>query len=301
MTAAQPEMPARDLTAAEIQAFHEDGAIMLRGMISDSWLMRITEGVEYVLAHPSALADATAVLGDGGFSGDVFMWKTHSVFHDFVYFSPAARLAQQVFGSRTVTAFYDQIFAKAAGNGRPTPFHEDVTSWPVAGDQICALWIALDPCSPEHSALQVIRGSHRWQPGAYQPLTPTAADMARSPAGDPGREPNADDVISWDLQSGDVVVFHPRARHGATGTGADRGRRAFVSRWVGDDVRFEPRHAVLPLLWDHGMRAGDPIGGPLFPRILPASLEAEGSADWAGPEPPDPVKAAEFVKIVRSL
>ncbi|MEO9238582.1 MAG: phytanoyl-CoA dioxygenase family protein, partial [Jatrophihabitantaceae bacterium] len=260
-----PQTPARWLTEAEIEAFHTDGAVVLRDVISAQWLAQIEEGVEYVLAHPSVLAEATAVLGGGGFSGDAFMWKTHQVFHDFIHHSPAARLAQQLFGSRRINAFYDQIFAKPAGNGKPTPFHEDVSSWPVSGDQLCAMWIALDPCTPDQAALQVVRGSHRWPPGRAIPVTPTAADLQL--AGQSGdRDAEVTELLSWELEPGDLVLFHPRAVHGATGTGSERGRRAFVSRWAGDDVVFDPRHAVLPLLWEHGLKPGDPIGGSMFPQ-----------------------------------
>ncbi|MCK1813211.1 phytanoyl-CoA dioxygenase family protein [Streptomyces sp. XM4011] len=295
-----PDQPLRDLTENEVAAFTDDGAVRVSGVLPEPWIGRITEAVEHVLVNPTLLAEATALLGGGGFAGDAFMWKTHSGFHDFVFHSPAARIAQRLFGSGSVTAFYDQIFAKPAGSGAPTPFHEDVSSWPIAGEQMCAMWIPLDPCTPETAALKVVRGSHRWR-RKFAPVTPGAEHLALAQGYEPVPEIAEDQLLSWDLVPGDIVLFHPRALHGATGTGPERGRRAFVSRWVGDGVTFEPRHAVLPLLWEHGLQPGDPLGGPLFPRVLPAPDDAAGEGGWTGPEEPDHRRAEEFVRVLRML
>ncbi|MDT0532829.1 phytanoyl-CoA dioxygenase family protein [Micromonospora sp. DSM 115977] len=300
MDISPPEAPPRDLTRAEIDAFHTDGVVRLSGMIDDRWLGRIAEGVEYLLANPTVLAQATALLGGGGFAGDAFMWKTHDGFRDFMFFSPAARIAQQLFGSTAITAFYDQIFAKPAGSGAPTPFHEDVSSWPIAGEQVCAMWIPLDPCTPDTAALQVVRGSHRWG-RRYVPITPGATHLGRREELEAVPDVSDHEILSWDLTPGDIVLFHPAALHGATGTGPERQRRAFVSRWVGDGVTFQPQHAVLPLLWEHGLRPGDPIGGPLFPRVLPTPVPTETGARFDGPQQPHAERAEEFLTILRML
>ena len=44
----------------------------------------------------------------------------------------------------------------------------------------------------------------------------------------------------------------------------------------------------MPLLWTHGLEAGDPLGGPLFPQVLPAPIASEGEVRTRGPEAPDP-------------
>ena len=49
---------------------------------------------------------------DAEFSGDLFLWKVDDDFRDFVFESPAARIAQQVLGSKVVRHFYDP-FANA--------------------------------------------------------------------------------------------------------------------------------------------------------------------------------------------
>jgi ectoine hydroxylase-related dioxygenase (phytanoyl-CoA dioxygenase family) len=81
---------------------------------------------------------------------------------DFVLYGPSAHAAQQVFGSKKVTLFYDQIFIKEALTLDPTPWHHDVTFWPIEGEQIASVWTSVDSVDANSSALEFIAGSHRW-------------------------------------------------------------------------------------------------------------------------------------------
>ena len=103
------------------------------------------------------------------------------------------------------------------------------------------------------------------------------------------------DLFCPDLEPGDCVIFNAHVVHGSSGnTSTDAPRRAFSTRWAGEGVRFESRHATMPLLWDHGLVSGDEIGGSLFPQVLPRPIPKEGERRARGPEPPEP----EFVKRV---
>jgi ectoine hydroxylase-related dioxygenase (phytanoyl-CoA dioxygenase family) len=301
-----PEAPVRDLTDAEVAAYREDGAIMVSGLFSAEWVARLTEAVDFVLANPSLLTRAAADHSANRGTGDAFMWKTHQTFRDFVFCSPASRIAKRLFDSRTVTAFYDQIFAKPPGS-EPSPFHEDASSFPVEGEQICAMWIALDPCGPDTAALKVVRGSHRWDRG-QAPVVSTNLLQRMIQAGQDEEtvtrkranvlEWDGEDLLAWDMAPGDAVIFHPGALHGATGTGPDRERRAFASRWLGDDVTFQPQKGVIPILWDPELEPGDSMGGPLFPRVLPTPDES--AAAWR-PQEPDPVRLENFTQAMRRI
>ncbi|MFI0743265.1 phytanoyl-CoA dioxygenase family protein [Streptomyces sp. NPDC021100] len=308
MTVHAPEAPLRELTDEEVAAYREDGAIRASGLFSDEWVTRISEAVDHVLAHPSLLAQATADFAEGKANGDAFMWKAHETFRDFVFRSPASRIARRLFGSETVTAFYDQVFAKPRGTAKPTPFHEDASSFPISGDQVCALWIALDACGPETAALTVVRGSHRWD-RRRAPVTSSlmhramgAGDTTAADAAVTAEEPARDvltwdesDLLGWDLAPGDAVIFHPAALHGATGTAPEHGRRAFVSRWLGDGVTFAPQKGVMPILWETGLAPGDPMGGPLFPRVLP--VQDDAAARWEAQQP-DRERLDDFLKLI---
>jgi ectoine hydroxylase-related dioxygenase (phytanoyl-CoA dioxygenase family) len=74
--------------------------------------------------------------------------------------SPAGAIAARLTGSTEIGFFYDSIFVKEPRTARPSARHQDQVYYPVDGDQVVVLWLALDPSAAE-SDLRVVRGSHR--------------------------------------------------------------------------------------------------------------------------------------------
>ena len=50
------------------------------------------------------------------------------------------------------------------------------------------------------------------------------------------------ELLTWDMEPGDCLVHHSFAVHGAPGISTQSGRRrAYATRWFGEDVDFDPR------------------------------------------------------------
>ena len=49
------------------------------------------------------------------------------------------------------------------------------------------------------------------------------------------------DIVSWDVDPGDILVFHLGALHGGAGTAAGLRRRTVSLRFMGPDVAFDGR------------------------------------------------------------
>ncbi len=295
--------PLRDLTPDEIQAYERDGVVAARGLFPERWIERMAAAVDRVTANPTVFGNVVSV-PDAGFSGDLFVWKVDDDFRDWIYESPAARVAAQVLGGPRIHHFYDQLFVKPPGCHLPTPWHHDVTFWPVEVEcrNLCSIWITFDRVTRESSGLEFVRGSHRW-PQRFKAVTPhyepylLESDFDDPPDIDARREDY--DLFCPDLDPGDCVIFNAHVVHGSSGnTSTDAPRRAFSTRWAGEGVRFELRHATMPLLWDHGLESGDEIGGSLFPQVLPRPIPTEGARRAQGPEPPDPAFVNRVMKAM---
>ncbi len=285
------DSPLRNLEAQEIQTFRDEGVVCARGLFPASWVDRMARAVDDAVANPTPYGRQVS-MADKGFSGDLFLWKSLDPFRDFLFESPAARIAQQVLGSKRINFFYDQLFVKPPGCHVPTPWHHDVTFWPIRGKQVCSIWMTFDAVSRDSSGLEFVRGSQRW-PERFKAVTPDYneymldSELADVPDIDGHREKY--DLVNWDMEPGDVLIFDGLVVHGSTGNhSTDRTRRAFSTRWAGDDVRFDLRHATMPLLWTHNLENGDPLRGPLFPQVLPEPIESERAVRAAGPEAPNP-------------
>ena len=269
--AVAPEQPYQDLSKAEQLALRDDGVICVRGALSERWLETIADGMERIKASPGVIADILS-MPEKGFTGDLFMWRKHKAFADLLFESPLSHLAQQAMNSRIVKHWYDQLFLKAPGADVPTPWHHDLTFWPLRGSEIISIWIPVDPVDKASSGLEYIRGSHRWD-NRYKAITPDYSEFMVNPELEdvPDIEANRDDydLLSWDMQPGDILIFHPLIVHGSGGNQSmTRHRRALASRWVGEDVVYDPRPHTMPLPPDHGLEAGERLHGHLFPTVL---------------------------------
>lgn len=265
--------PLRQITDSEVRAYHEQGAIVLRGLFDAEWIDRMRAAVERILTHPSAMAlEYTKPNQPGRFLGDMFMWAHDRDFRAFVFESPAPRIAKRLMGSAKVNLFYDQLFVKEPGTEERTPWHQDLPYWAVSGKQICSVWITLDAVTVESSGLEYIRGSHAWNRW-FKPKSFTADDRYAAAKGEEIWDFDARrsefDFLSWQMQAGDVLVHHPLTVHGAAGNrSSTRRRRAFATRWTGDDARYDPRPGTFTLLRDPGIAAGAAMDCELFPVVI---------------------------------
>jgi ectoine hydroxylase-related dioxygenase (phytanoyl-CoA dioxygenase family) len=156
------DQPLRRLSDDEIRAYDEHGVVQARGLFPEPWLERMAKAVDRAVARPTPMGQAIS-MKDQGFAGDAFLWKSDDDFRDWVYDSPAALVAQQVLRSKRVRHFYDQLFVKPAGCHVPTPWHHDVTFWPVDIEcrNLCSIWITFDRVTRESRTSRTLRRSTR--------------------------------------------------------------------------------------------------------------------------------------------
>ena len=285
----KPAAPLRYLDESELKAFAEDGAICARGLLGADTIGRLRAAVEEAV-EKIAVVQKEGWKEDDGFRGDIFVWKLLDDFRDLALFSSLPALAQQILGTETVNFFYEQFFIKRAGCTVETPWHQDIPFWPVTGSEIVSFWITLDPVTRASSGLEFVRGSHRWSE-RYKAVTPKYDDYFGDTdlpvAPDYSRLRDEYEVIGWDMAPGDVIVFGPTVMHGSAGNASNHNdRRALAFRYAGQDVRYTPRHATMPLLWAHGLEPGERMSGKLFPQVWPEVIDDEVAARMNGPELP---------------
>ena len=291
--------PARMLKAEELEALEVDGVVCARGLLDPETIESLRVALEDAIENLPVLGGALN-RANQGFHGDIFVWKLSDAFRDLAFFSCLPALAQQVLQTPSVRFFYEQFFVKRAGCPVDTPWHQDIPFWPVSGDQIISFWITLDPVSRASSGLEFVAGSHHWRerfravtPGHDPYMMDTDLPIAPNYADQRDRY----EVVGWDMEPGDVLLFGPVVCHGSDANASNsRDRRALAFRYHGPDVRFAPRHATMPLLWEHGLEPGDPLAGPLFPQVWPEVIPGEVERRMEGPEPPSPAMIQKFLE-----
>jgi len=267
-----PTLP-RDLTAQEIAAYENDGIVCLRNMFSSEWVDALRDAAEVSMQDPGELhAELAQYKKDKGrFFHDTFIWPRNEVCRQFVFESPAAMIAAKIMRATRINVFFDQWLIKEPGTATETPWHHDMTYWPIDGRQICTVWVALDPVNRDSGAVEYIKGSHSWGQ-KYKPASFSGGDQYKEslPAvPDIGDNRDQYDFAQFDLQPGDCTVHHGLTVHGSPGNASNTlRRRAYVSRWTGDDVVFHPREGLQEMPPMPDLDPGDSLDSDLWPRII---------------------------------
>lgn len=261
--------PAKTISEAEIDAFHRDGVVCLRQVIHESWIPRLQQASEEVRRKPSEGAfEARGAAGGGRLTFDRFLWTFNEDFKAFAFGSPLPEIAAKAMRSRTAYLMLDLIFTKEPGTQVPTPWHHDQPYAWYDGKQVCQFWVPLDRVDLESGVLEFVRGSHRegkW----INPADSSEGDaLALFPAMDVDRA--TCDVIHFDMEPGDCLLFHELTLHSAPANSSSRLRRGVAAHYAGDDATYAVRkHGVFPVR-DPGLKHGDPFAGcDLFPQVWP--------------------------------
>jgi len=260
-----------------IESFEKDGAVPLRGVVGQTDLQRLAEAIEEDIRAPGPFFHGYES-DEGRFHGNLRLWESGDTFRDICLKSDLPHIAQAFFGSQKVNLLYDQLFVKESHMSQRTRWHNDQPYWPIRGWQVLSIWIALDRTTAENGRVEFIRGSHRWdrwfQPEVFG-KTAAINQYERNPEFEDIPDIEADrgnyDIVSWDLEPGDVYVFHAMVVHGAGGNiSSTRRRRGYTVRYTGDDVVYDERKALSkPLLCDE-LKSGDPLDCDRYPVVMTA-------------------------------
>ena len=257
------------------RTYEVDGVVCLRQVLDAAWTERLRDLAEEMLSapirHPEQSQELTKE-GDGGrFYNEMFIWPRHQGFREVLFQTPPAAIAGGLMATKKVNVLFDQLLIKEPGTPEPTPWHHDLPFWPFQGTRVCTLWLALDEVTIESGSVEYIKGSHRWGK-EFQPTSFVGDGRYQQEKFEPlpDLEVMRDklDIVHFDLEPGDCTVHHGLTLHGAPGNAHDeRRRRAYVTRWGGDGVTYDPRDGAQPMLHDPGINTGDELDCELWPVV----------------------------------
>ena len=279
-------MEQRKLSKEEVVSFRTNGVVKVSGAVDPSWIPELLTVADVQLTKPSKwVNDLNAGASENRLFTDRYLWRHNDVIHRFVHDSGCARLAAQAMGSNSARFYFDHLLIKKVNTPTITPWHQDAPYWPFRGKQIASIWLALTPVTVEGSGMEFVRGSHLddvyYLPEVFGGAENKSGQWANEQQGVavPDIEANREeyDIVSFDMAPGDALIFSAWILHGARGNSSStQDRVALSTRWLGDDVLWDPREGVDPTV-DPAQVLVDPGTPPrdnsFFPEIFSADKQ----------------------------
>lgn len=272
--------------------FFEDGAVLIKNCLSAEQLAQCRAAFDWAVENhgPNAFRIFNGTAQET--HNDNANPRAKARLDALMPSLPFGKLCADLWGSKHVWYFAEEVFLKAGGKGGRTPWHQDTSYLPWEGNHWANAWISFEAV-PKKNALEIVRGSHhgpRYDGTTFRnPDDPTeplhGADarpaLPRLPHIDAerARDPRAYDVVSWASDPGDVLLLHPNSLHGGASVDADfPARHTLVFRFFGDDATFQPLpensasgYTTDGVLFREEMatlKAGDAFRSPSFRQLV---------------------------------
>ncbi|HET6954153.1 MAG TPA: phytanoyl-CoA dioxygenase family protein [Acidimicrobiales bacterium] len=269
----------RAITGDEVAHFRDHGWVRLDQLISPDLAAELLGRAKTIMGP-----DATEHVARPGIDSPTNPWQDrHNIVEDDRCFASVGLSAEmganaQRLMRRTVgVLLYNNALAVKIGSQQgssapasdPTGFHQDGGGYPMDRCGVISFWIALDHLTAEMGTPRYVDRSHHLGPlgnmnrggelqGSLFDVYPELREMTVT--------------APMELRPGDAAAHAMYTLHDAPANEGDRPRWAFLVRYLASDTIYTAAktnsQATLRKITQAGLVAGEPFGGPQYPRVF---------------------------------
>ena len=264
----------QSITEKNIQEFKgEIGATKLSNFYSVSEINAIENAIEDVSKNPSPMVDVFEkdMNGNTIFFNDFNNWRRIESLKSICLSNKLGRAFSKITGS-SQAFLHDHQICKKAGATKKTPWHIDKSYFMVDSRYTASFWIPTAGLNSSQS-LSFAKGSHKerklMMPKGFKSNNPLESGDDFLPFNSNEIEENYE-ICSWEMNTGDVLVFDFYTAHSAPSCVLNHDRKALSLRLIGDGASFDARiKNPAPPFTQMGYRSnrGDPIKQNWFPKF----------------------------------
>ncbi len=248
------------LTPEMVAAYHRDGVVKVSGLLTPEQVGR------YHAAGLAATREEAQRAGPGSvFTQVVNVWQSDEVMRELALLPQIAELATTLAGI-PLRLWHDHLLVKEPGNESPTEFHQDAPYWPFdTCRHALSCWIALCDVPVERGCMTFLPGTHELGPLPRQNLRDARSLFSMR------AEVEWEPRLTIPLRAGDCTFHHWLVAHQAGANRTDQPRVAHATLFMDAQTSFGPIPEGHPVTDPLELAAGQPLSGPLFPRVGPGA------------------------------
>jgi len=216
------------LSTKQLSRFQHDGFLLLSGFADIKQCNAILRAAREEMAK---MAEPIETEGEYKMTDNLTLRRLRQVydrraeFRDWMTNDAIRPILEQVLGEKAVLtlAHHNSIMTKMPLSSSETCWHQDRRYWQFENDNLVSVWLALDEERMENGVLEFIPGSHKPDFGIDQ-FDAKSCFLHKPPK-------NAKLIakrVHFDLNPGDVVLFHCRTLHHAFSNKTDKPKISFV-------------------------------------------------------------------------
>ncbi|MCB1744078.1 MAG: phytanoyl-CoA dioxygenase family protein [Gammaproteobacteria bacterium] len=206
------------LNPAQVEHYHTHGYVIPDLRLPEALITDMDGRISRLIdAHPEFRDNCPALLRyDMGFA-------------DYCRTPPILDMVAQLIGD-DIALWNMSLFAKPAGNGKATPWHQDGEYWPIRPLATCTVWVAIDAATRENGCLRIVPGSHREQKlYAHRTNESPALTLHQELCEDQFDEAEAVDLV---LERGQISLHDVYLMHGSAPNTSPKRRRGLTMRFM---------------------------------------------------------------------
>ena len=149
------------ITNEEIQAFADEGTVVLRQVLTKAEVESLQQAVAFVMNNPGPLSiQLSSEDNPSDFTEDFRRWNDHKSIERVACHSSLPKIASLLTKSSVIRFHHDHILTRSVRNQQRTPWHQDQPYYDIEGTQTVSFWLPLDPV-PKDESIEVVAGTHQ--------------------------------------------------------------------------------------------------------------------------------------------
>lgn len=255
----------RILSQDKVDFYRENGFVQVDGVLTPEEVSELAEYMEEAMSAGSGdRSVATSSKGNAYYrvlNQKVNTWRDHIGMARYTSHPKLAQMAMELSGAKGMRLFHDHALWKMPGDSKVTPWHQDLTYWPMNESGALSIWLTIDDVDEHNGCMMFVPGSHKV--GKLSPINLVDPQDIFEFVKD-------DDIantrpVKVPLKAGSCTFHNGLTFHYAFANQTDQPRRVLAIIYMPDGTTYNGKSHVVSD--GQPIAEGAPLTGGLFPLL----------------------------------